>query len=544
MKIKKTAVCVFFLILTLIGLLSSADYGQPCDEHWEQRTLQENLHEYAALLLGEDSAAVQWYQSREIIRISQSTDRDHGQSAYYPFMPVLAALVDQPHVLTVAWQTYTWLWFMAGVIALYGLCRETGLTRPVSCMGSLLLYLCPRFFAEGHYNNKDMVLLSLVLLCLWMGARFLKNPSFRQGLLLSLFGAMAMNNKVAGAFPWAVIGLLAVVMVTAQKRWSRRIVLIALSTVVSFVAFYALITPACWSDPVGYFEYLLQNASGFTRWTGVVVFRGMVFNSKIQPLPRYYLPWMMLVTLPVYVIPLAAAGQLHAIGEFCKKKSKALSDPNALSLLAFSLCWFVPLFFAALTQPKVYNGWRHFYFVYAGVAALGAHGIGAGMRFLKNRCGDYGMHRLFAVGLCLCFLWMSMGIAVNHPHQYAYYNRLGRTNAETDMELDYWDVSAVGAMETLLEHERNEAWPLVLGASDDMSWFGVEHGYAVLAPEQQNALTIVESLDAPYLYYNTTYARIYGVAAPEGYHKLFTIRGYGLTLCTVYEKDFEGGTGL
>lgn len=537
MKIKRAAVSLFFLALLMAGLLTCADYGLPCDEPAEQLILQENMHEYAIRLFGEESSAARWYASRGVNRISLSLEKDHGQSGYYPFMPVLEKLLDQPDVLTVWWHAYTWLWFMAGVIAIYGFCRETGLTRPVSCMGSLLLYLCPRFFAEGHYNNKDMVLLSLVLLTLWMGVRFLKKPGFRRGALFSLFGAMAANTKVVGVFPWGVIGLCAIVMVSARREWNRRMAGVAVSTVALFAAIYVALTPSAWADPLGYLEYLLVNASGFTRWTGVVVFRGMVFDHAVNPLPRYYLIWMMIVTLPVYVVPLAACGQLEALSRVCKQKTKALSDPESLALTAVSLCWFVPLFSAALMRPLVYNGWRHFYFTYAGVALLAAHGIGAGMRFLRNRCSDCGMHRVFAAGLCLCFVWMAWGIAANHPNQYAYYNRLGRSNSEVDMELDYWDVSTVGAMEALLTHERDESLPLVLGARDDMSWFGVDKGYVVLAPEAKEALAIEENPDAPYLFYNTTYARIYGVDAPEGYHELFNIRSYGQRLCTIYEKD-------
>ena len=539
MKIKRAAVRVFFVVLLMAGLLTCADYGLPCDEPAEQVILQENMHEYAIRLLGEDSPAAQWYASRGINRISASIEKDHGQCGYYAFVPVLARSIDQPDVLTVWWHAYTWLWFMAGVIAIYGFCRETGLTRPVSCMGSLLLYLCPRFFAEGHYNNKDMVLLSLVLLTLWMGVRFLHKPTLKRGMLFSLFGAMATNTKVAGIFPWGVMGLCAVVLVTAQKKWSRRMGFVAAGTVGMFAAFYLLLTPAAWADPLGYLEYLLINASAFTRWPGVVVFRGMVFEHAVNPLPRYYLIWMMIVTLPVYVIPLAACGQLEALARVWKQKTKALADPDSLALTAVSLCWFVPLFAAVLMRPLVYNGWRHFYFTYAGVALLAAHGIGAGMRFLRNRCSDCGMHRVFALGLCLCFAWMAWGIAQNHPNQYGYYNRLGRANSETDMELDYWDVSTVGAMEALLEHERDESLPLLLGARDDMSWFGVHHGYNVLSPENKAVLTIGENADAPYLFYNTTYARIYGVDAPEGYHELLTIRSYGQRLCTIYEKDTQ-----
>ena len=76
---------------------------------------------------------------------------------------------------------------------------------------------------------------------------------------------------------------------------------------------------------------------------------------------------MMLVTLPLYVAPLAAVGQLSVLRRVWQQRTAALRDPVTLALTAASLCWFVPLLFAVLTRPLVYNGWRHFYFVYAGV---------------------------------------------------------------------------------------------------------------------------------------------------------------------------------
>jgi len=536
-KIARSAVLLFFAALLAIGLATCADYGLPCDEPAEQVILQENMHEYAVRLLGEESEAAKWYQSRSIDRISESVEKDHGQSAYYLFMPILERPLNAPYELTLLWKVYTWLLFMLGCAAIYGFCRETGLSRFVSCIGTLLLYLCPRFFAEGHYNNKDMVLLSLVLCTLYLGVHFLKQPGFLRGALLSLVGALAANTKIVGALGWGLMGIAAIVLVTVNRQWSRRMVGAAVSTVALFFGFYLLLTPAAWENPAEYLEYLLVNASGFTRWTGVVVFRGMVFDHAVNPLPRYYLVWMMLATLPLYVVPLAAVGQLSVLWRVWKQKGKALSDSVSLSHTVISLCWFVPLLAAVLMQPKVYNGWRHFYFVYAGVVLLAAQGVQDCLRFLKKHGGDCGMPVVFLAGLLLFFGWTAKDMAANHPYQYGYYNLLANRNAEVDMELDYWDVSTVNAMEMLTEAERNEELPLVLGGSDPMSWHGVYHGYNVLEPEIKAQISITEEENPPYLFYNTTYARIYGVDAPEGYRELLRIESYGNTLCTVYEKQ-------
>ena len=356
-------------------------------------------------------------------------------------------------------------------------------------------------------------------------------------MLLSLFGALAANTKIVGIFGWGVMCLCAVALVTASRRWNLRMVLTALWTGTTFVLFYTALTPAMWSDPLGYIKHLLLNASGFTRWPGVVVFRGMVFDHSVNPLPRYYLPWMMMVTLPLYVPPLAAVGQVTLLLRAARQKARLLSDPTTLSLAAATLMWFVPLAAAMVMRPLVYNGWRHFYFVYAGVAVLAAHGLGACTRQARRFGGDYGMHRIFAAGLCLFFIWTGRDIARNHPYQYAYYNRLAHETAQTDMELDYWVVSTTNALRRLGECERDERLPLTVGTRDDMGWVGISRSYGVLDDDLRAAITVSYDADAPYLFYNTTYAQIYGVAPPEGYHELFTLRSYDLAICTVYEKD-------
>jgi hypothetical protein len=145
----------------------------------EQVILQENLKEYAALLLGDDSEAVKGYDGLGIHRITESIEMDHGQAAYYPAAPLLQIRDTDPHRFNTLWHAYTWLWFMVGVLAVYALCRGFGLPRVLACAASLMLYLSPRFFAEGHYNNKDIVLMSLALWTIAAGVRLMRKRTSR-----------------------------------------------------------------------------------------------------------------------------------------------------------------------------------------------------------------------------------------------------------------------------------------------------------------------------------------------------------------------------
>ena len=527
------AVALFFLALTLIGLLLAGGYGLPCDEPAEQAILRENMNEYAVRLFGESSKAARYYDGLGVGRISQSIERDHGECAYYSFVPLLTQLSNRPDALSAAWQGYTWLLFMLGVFALYALLRALDLSRIISCLGAALYALCPRFFAEGHYNNKDIALLTLVLLTLWLGARFLQRPGFARGLWFSFAGAMATNTKIVGAFPWALVGAGAIVLLSVRREWSRRMGCVAVVTVAGYAAFYALLTPAMWTGVGEYFAYLLQNATGFTRWTGVVIFRGERYEPAVAALPHSYLPYLMWATLPLYLPPLCAVGQASALHAALRKGARL--DARTVTLLALTLLWLVPTAFVVLRQPVMYNGWRHFYFVFAGLAPMAALGLRAIWQWAKKRGRAW---RLMAVGLLCAAMGVNIaGLIVNHPYQYGYYQPLARADAGTQMELDYWDVSTVNAMKQLTTCQRNNALALRLGARDDMSWFGVTHGYDVLPTDMRAKLSVAYEPDAPYLFYNTTYALIYGIDAPEGYHSLFAVESYGNALCTVYERD-------
>lgn len=527
-------VALFFITLFFTGLLTGVDYGLACDEPWEQDILRENMKEYAIRLWGSDSEAALYYDGLGIQRISQSAERDHGQCAYYLAAPLLVLQHSAPHLLLILWHAYTWLWFMAGCWAVYAFCREMGFARPVSCFSTLLLFLSPRFFAEGHYNNKDMVLLSLVLLTLWLGLRLMKQPGLLRGLLFSFAGAMAANTKIAGATAWGLVSLAILVSLTARRAWSLKMVCTASSTLLSFLAFYSLLTPALWQNPGEYLSYVLLNASGFSRWPGVVLFKGAIYQHRKNPLPRSYLPTMILLTLPLYTMPLAAAGQIKALLFFVKGKTASLKQGSALMQAVLTLLWLLPLGYAMLARPLVYNGWRHFYFIYAPLVLLAGLGLDTLAKLTLHRPW---LKRAACLLLCLCFTITALGMALNHPYQYGYYNILTPGDASTQMELDYWVVSTVNAMKQLAAAPRDDRLALVLGAREPMSLFGIEHGHRVLSPALQATLSVTQDENAPYLFSNTTYARIYGTPAPEGYHVLFTLHAYGNILATIYEKD-------
>ena len=339
-----------------------------------------------------------------------------------------------------------------------------------------------------------------------------------------------------GLLVWGMLSVAALVSVTARKQWSLRTGMAAATALLSFVLFYVLLTPAMWKDPAAYLLYLLNNASSFSRWTGVVLFRGERYDQMVAPLTRRYLPLMIFYTLPLYFFPLCAVGQLAAAWDWIRQPGKCLREPEKLLLLCATLLWTLLMGYVILRQPLIYNGWRHFYFLYAGFAVLAAWGLEWLLRRLK------GLNSAAIAGiLALCMAADGVGILQNHPYQYTYYNFLAPAGAEETMELDYWDVSTVNALRLLMEAERNEKLPLNIAGTDALSQYGLDIAISALTAEEKDRLTVIQQqADVPYLFMNTTYGRIYGVTVPRDYHVLLTIESYGQTICTVYERMEKG----
>ena len=519
---------VFFAALTLLGLLACGGYGLPLDGPSEQVILQENLKEYAVQLFGADSDVTRGYDALGINRASESIEMDHGQAAYYPAAPLLGLRESDPALFTVLWQAYTWLWFMAAVLAVYSLSRSLGLSRVLACATALLLYLSPRFFAEGHYNNKDIVLLALSLCTLAVGIRFLQKPSFRHALLFALFGALAANTRIIGLFVFGVTAACILVSLLVRRALRGKALTGSLAAAAGFLLAYALLTPAFLADPAAFISHVWNNAAAFSRWTGVVIFQGAVYDpTRGLKLPHSYLPTMIALTVPVAVLALSAIGGVYAVTR-C-----AVRDGRRPALVALLLVLLAPLCYAIFAQPLMYNGWRHFYFLYGPMIVL----AGLGLRLLQRMLAQSRWGKTAgAAALALLFLYQGIGIALNHPYEYAYYNELSG-DVQNRFELDYWEVSTRNALETLVKsEERNPTLPLALGGGDPMSLFSLNQSVPMLPADARAAFSVTEAADPPYVFSNSTYAQIYSQRPGENYRALFSIESYGNVLCTVYER--------
>ncbi|MEG2208674.1 MAG: hypothetical protein RR065_11260 [Clostridia bacterium] len=529
---------LFFFIFLLTGFLTTSDYGQPWDELDEMDILRANLWEYSAQL-GLDQSAFKALAAQDTLAISplapisQSIERDHGISAFYPLAGIVMDASLPEHTRTLLWRLFCWALFTLGAWALYGCCLELSLPRWAGLLAALFLLLTPRFFAEGHYNNKDLVLMALTLCTLWQSLRLLRKPTFPRALWFAFFGALLCNTKVIGFAIWGLCALFVLLRQLAQHTLTKRVACVGATAFFALLGLYALLTPALWAAPKDFLSYVTTNAAAFGRWDSMLLFRGAVFQWSNSPLPWYYLPYMILATTPLWALLMIGVGQLCALSPIAHAGKRLFTNDRALSLALCTLLWLLPLGYAMLTRTKVYNGWRHFYFLYGPMLVLAAYGACAIVRALRSRRA---LLRAFCALLALAMLFTGIGICTQHPYQYAYYQPLLRLGGITGTyELDYWNVSLRNALNQLAAQVPNE--PLPIRGSDYFTEVGLKRTLFAMPSEVAERFTVA-GWDQPgvrYVLSNTNYAPYASFAPTASMRKTVSLSAYGEELCAVYE---------
>lgn len=447
------AVAIFFAVLLIAGLTAGLDYGKTTDEGTEYAILESNVAEYACRLLGENSSIARRLCDRAE-RISTSIERDHGVSSYYPFYPISVILNRiSPRALSLGWHAYTFLWFIAGCAALYGIARKLlGASRKFSCAAALMLYLTPRMFASGHFNNKDMVLLSLFLLVIFFGVKWIGENRLRDGVWMAIFGAFAANTKILGAWCFGMMGVAYLISRIANKTLDKRAWKNGIAAIFIFFAGCALLTPAMWGDPIGYVRYVVQYAKEFTRLTAPMLFEGKIYRPGAgDALPWYYLPKLMAMSIPIYIQLLSLIGVISAIAK-SKRPRAAIGVlggmpewTRARIMLLTALIALVPMLYAMLGDMVLYNGWRHFYFAYASIIVLAAYGLFALLaRFPRGK-------RAISIAVATAMAVNGGVIALSHPLEDSTFNLIALPFVKADYETDYWLLAARPAMEKIAE---------------------------------------------------------------------------------------------
>ena len=450
----------FFAVLFVVGLHFLPNVNGNFDENVEQNILLANVKDYAeALHVDEVANAI---QEKGISSISIDPNRDHGIAPYYPFAPVLIMKDRFPRVVSVLWHFYTYCLAFVGVVFFYLLMRYLFKNKKLSIILTMLYFFTPRIFVDSLHNNKDIVLMALLVVMIYFGIRLIKEKKFRWALLFAFVGAFVCNIKILGLFFVGVIGIGYIIRLTIKKEWSCRNFLIGFVAVITLVVLYLMLTPAIWGDGhfalFEYIQYCLGNAVNFSADTAVL-FEGSIYTHTDNPLPWYYIPKLILVTIPIIISVLFIVSVVMVIFDFVKGIGCKRFGFNNCALMLVLVMFLLPFSMAIFFNPNLYNGWRHFYFLYPLMLIVGSYVV---FNFKDNKRINLVITILIGLTIIndVCCLFR-YGIANT-----AYYNiLLGTDNLAGVYELDYYNATAQEAFKNFLnsgELEENEDGMLYL----------------------------------------------------------------------------------
>ena len=305
--------------------------------------------------------------------------------------------------------------------------------------GIMVLFLfavSPTFLGHAQNNLKDipfaLAYISSVFFIVRVVMAKYKPPPFHYFLLIIAIG-FAISIRAGGLLLLAYLVFFFIVhnsyiiyiegQSTLKNIRSRLLVIIFVAVLAYFSGLllwpYALQNP--FIHPWKSYEVMVRFPTTIRQ-----IFEGRVYWSDF--LPWYYLPKIMLITIPLIVFAGIACFMLLI---------KKIISSGQIILFGFLLFTIIfPPFFALVHDANLYGAWRHFLFIYPAIVILAA----LGYSHLFQMAGKLMTRGVIYAGIIALALHPLKFMITNHPYYYLYYNQLvgGIDGAYGNYETDYY----------------------------------------------------------------------------------------------------------
>ena len=441
---------LFSWVYSLLGLAVSKDYGSFWDEGIERYSGIVNLNAVARLIIPRITQKIEQEKGVTIQPLSEYVNRYYGVVLQVPLASwemLNGFSLDKRHM----WQErhlILFLFVFLSSIFLFFLLKKSLGHWGFGLLGVAFFWASPRFFAESFYNIKDVGFLAAFIIGFFFLIRFYESSKPGRAVAVGILSAFAAGVRLLGGV-FIVFAFLFDAWKLKRHEISLKDFLVGmLALIASFAVFLVLFYPASWNNP---FKFFLEAATvmGNYPWNGDVLFLGNILSS--HQLPWYYLPVWIFITTPIPVLLFFAIGFGTGFIRLLKKNHRRTALERALwSTSALLVAGFLILVF--VMRPTLYDGWRHFYFLYAPIIAIAVIGLSESRSFIFRvwSAGRTARLSVSAIALLVIFAPLCFWMIRNHPFQYVYFNSLARPSAFTLFEKDYWGVSEIKGLEYIM----------------------------------------------------------------------------------------------
>jgi hypothetical protein len=526
-KHHRAVVLGFFFSFFLIGIITFPDYGISFDEPVSRtnggislRYVLDRLH--APIFLSDAILALQ------NIPLMQYQDRDYGVSFDMPafFIERLLALNDSRSQYLLR-HLLTFIVFFLGVLASYKLASDYFEDWRFGLLAAIILVTSPRIYGEAFYNNKDIVFMSLISICMYTAWRLNGSLSWHWAILHAIASALAITVRIPGLiFPLLTACALTALLISKAISFKKYVFLgtiYAITTCLAALAFW----PWLWENPVAHALQAFQSMARF-RWDHYNLYFGQFVSAR--DLPWHYASIWIAITTPIFFIGFSLLGLGKIVLQSARSTPRYLLTVKGIhdfTALGISVG---PVLITSLLNSTLYDGWRQLYFVYPGIVFLAVKGAQAlsQVRF-SNYQTSSAVAALLALQIVINICWMIKW----HPYQYVYFNSFVSDAAKQRFEWDYWGVTNFDGLRYILTADaRSDITVAPLGAT------ALTQAISLLpANDRPRILSSVISSKPDYLITNYRFfdASVFK-RVPLDYERYHSITVDGREVLTIYKR--------
>ncbi len=300
-------------------------------------------------------------------------------------------------------------------------------------LGVTLVIVSPRITADLFYNNKDAVFMTTNIFATFSSICYLLRPSKITFLVSGLAIGFSASIRQVGLIPALLIYFMVLV---ANLKFSliQKLKIIAahfLFTLFTLIMFQ----PYYWEETVPRVLKSFNRANNFSH-PGVTLTNGELLQNASLPW-NYLLLWIM-VTVPVGYLVLFLVGSLSSSWMLMDRRLRLRERYSHDSLidLFIILSLLFPISIVFISDTNLYNGWRHFYFIYPLLVYFMV------WNFSKSFVLNGRIPRIFlCITLIISLIATTTWMVSNKPFYNLYFNDFAGSEIEKRWEVDYWSLS-------------------------------------------------------------------------------------------------------
>lgn len=313
------------------------------------------------------------------------------------------------------------------------------LTKNIFISNSILLLLLsyPRFFAEQHYNSKDLYLCGLTIMTCYFGFKLINKNKIKYVIFFTFFSALAISTRLSTSLIPIMIIFFHFIN---NKSFNLKNLYFYLLNLILFFIFFYISFPFLWENPIVNFLEVFNKLSNHS-WSGNVLYFGQVYKNFDAPW-HYLLVWFIITTPIIYLIffLFGTAYVLKILLDLKNSRDYLLNKFILLNFLIFTLTLLTVIIF----QNNTYNGWRHSYFIFIFFLIF----ISCYISTISS------IFKLYLSKILIIFLILTniSWIYKNHPYEYVFFNSLVK-KPYLKFDLDWWGLTNFDQIRYILKND-------------------------------------------------------------------------------------------